>query len=32
MTMGPDTKELWQTIIRHLIGIVKALETWMNKQ
>jgi hypothetical protein len=29
--MAPETKELWTTIIRHLLGIVKALETWVNK-
>jgi hypothetical protein len=29
--MEPATKELWATIIRHLFGIVKALETWMQK-
>lgn len=29
--MTPETKELWRTIIRHLLGIVKALETWVSK-
>lgn len=29
--MEPETKELWSTIIRHVFGIVKALETWVNK-
>lgn len=29
--MTPATKELWKTIARHLMGIVKALETWIEK-
>jgi hypothetical protein len=29
--MTPETKELWGTIIRHLLGIVRALETWVMK-
>jgi hypothetical protein len=29
--MTPATKELWTVIIRHLFGIVKALETWVGK-
>lgn len=29
--MTPETKELWKTIIRHLFGIVNALEKWVLK-
>ena len=30
--MAPETKELWSAVIRHLFGIVRALETWVSKQ
>lgn len=30
--MAPDTKELWKDLIRHLFGIVRALEKWVSKQ
>ena len=30
--MTPETKDLWKTILRHLFGIVKALEVWITKQ
>lgn len=29
--MTAETKDLWKTIIRHLFGIVKALEDWLSK-
>jgi len=31
MSMAPETKELWTTIIRHLYGIITALEKWVTK-
>lgn len=30
--MTPATRMLWLTIIRHLKGMIKALETWLESQ